>query len=111
MAGREVVIESIERNLGPRFTEFGHTLIKTDRLHAGRRAAELKKAVETRRESGATRLAITAVDVLLDAAAAWRKPDAPDVGADLDTLVHYLARTGALEWRLATTPAWNSSYE
>jgi 3-hydroxyisobutyrate dehydrogenase-like beta-hydroxyacid dehydrogenase len=92
MAGREVIVASIERNLGARFTDFARMLLETDRIHATRRAVELEGAVEVYRQAGrSVRLASAAIDVLRAAAAAWRSPGAPAVDAGGRAFAQFLA--------------------
>jgi 3-hydroxyisobutyrate dehydrogenase-like beta-hydroxyacid dehydrogenase len=91
LPGRDIVKASIERNLGGTFTEFAQLLLRTDRVHATRRHAELEGAVAVYRRAGRpVHLASAAVDVLGSAAAAWTEPHAPPVGATLEELAAYL---------------------
>ncbi len=93
LAGRDVVVGSIERNLGERFTSFARLLIETDRVHAERRSRELAEAVAVFRESGASvRVAEASIDVLQAAANVWRIPNAPNVHAGAPDLARFLAR-------------------
>lgn len=92
--GREVVVDSIGRNLGPQFMDFARMLIETDRVHAGRRARELEGAVAAYRPSTRSlRLAVASIATLHAAADAWGRPDAPLPDASADTLAAYIART------------------
>ena len=54
LAGRDIVVGSIERNLGERFTAFSRMLIETDRIHAARRSRELEEAIAILRRMMAT---------------------------------------------------------
>jgi len=91
LAGRDAVLGSIERNLGPAFTAFSRMLIETDRVHAERRAAELGEAVAIFAASGRSLdVAGASVAVLYAAAAAWRLPDAPPASAGADALAGFL---------------------
>src|SRR4029079_3718600 len=87
LQGRSVVVASIERNLGDRFTAFSRMLIATDRIHAELRSAELKEAVTVFGSRGRSlTVAKASVEVLRAAAAAWQRGDAPPNGASADTL-------------------------
>ena len=91
LAGRDAVLGSIERNLGPAFTAFSRMLIETDRVHAERRAAELGEAVAIFAASGRSLdVAGASVAVLYAAAAAWRLPEAPPASAGADALAGFL---------------------
>jgi 3-hydroxyisobutyrate dehydrogenase-like beta-hydroxyacid dehydrogenase len=93
LVGRDVVVGSIERNLGPRFTDFSRMLLETDRIHASRRSVELEEAVDVFRSTGASvRVAAASIDVLRAAAAAWRAPDAPGTDAGGEALARFLAK-------------------
>lgn len=92
LAGRDIVVGSIERNLGERFTGFARMLVETDRLHAARRCRELEGAIAVFRPTHCSmRLAEASVDVLAAAAAAWRMPRAPDERAGARELARFLA--------------------
>jgi 3-hydroxyisobutyrate dehydrogenase-like beta-hydroxyacid dehydrogenase len=92
LAGRSVILESIERNLGHRFMAFSRMLIETDRIHAERRAKELEEAVQVFSAQGrALGVAEASVAVLRAAAAAWRTAGAPAAGVGADTLAAYLS--------------------
>jgi 4-hydroxy-4-methyl-2-oxoglutarate aldolase len=93
MAGRDVVIRSIERNLGPQFITFSRMLLETDRIHAGRRSVELQEAVESYRRAGrSVEVPSAAIRVLQAAAASWRAAGAPAPDAGAPALAEYLAR-------------------
>jgi 3-hydroxyisobutyrate dehydrogenase-like beta-hydroxyacid dehydrogenase len=93
LAAREIVVQSIEKNLGERFTEFARLLVQTDRLHAARRSVELAQAIEVFAGEGhPVRLAEAAVAVLRGAATAWASPNSPPPTADVDELVAYLSQ-------------------
>ena len=93
LAGRDVVVGSIERNLGERFTGFARMLIETDRIHAARRSRELEGAVAAfGRAHCSLRAPQASVDVLRAAAAAWRAPDAPDERAGAREFARFLGR-------------------
>lgn len=89
----EIVLRSIESNLGTQFMEFARVLIKTNRLHAVRRARELDAAIATFADEGSS-LAVArgAGEVLRRAAAVWNETSAPPPGSDAETLAKYLAR-------------------
>jgi 3-hydroxyisobutyrate dehydrogenase-like beta-hydroxyacid dehydrogenase len=71
-----VVRKSIARNLGGRYDEFISLLLRTNRIHAGRRASELADAVATLREDGLDlELAGVAAKVLQHAAERARTSD------------------------------------
>jgi 3-hydroxyisobutyrate dehydrogenase-like beta-hydroxyacid dehydrogenase len=92
LAGRDVIVGSIERNLGERFTGFATMLIETDRIHATRRCRELEGAIAAFRPAHCSlRVAEASVDVLRAAAAAWRAPHAPDERAGAREFAHFLA--------------------
>jgi 3-hydroxyisobutyrate dehydrogenase-like beta-hydroxyacid dehydrogenase len=92
LKGRSVVIESIERNLGHRFTAFSRMLIETDRIHAERRATELEEAVTVFAASGRSlAVAEASVDVLRAAAVAWRLAAAPKPGTGAEVLAAFLS--------------------
>ena len=94
LPGADVVRHSIERNTGATFAEFARLLLRTDRVHAARRAAELRGAVEVYRELGRpVALAGAAVGTLEDAADAWARPDAPAEDASLAELTRHLGET------------------
>ncbi len=98
LSGRGVILESIERNLGDRFSAFARMLIETDRVHADRRATELAEAVGVFEAEGrALVLADASVSVLRAAAEAWRRPGAPAAGAGAEVLAGFLS--GAMEAR------------
>ncbi|HYM95907.1 MAG TPA: hypothetical protein VET26_01275 [Candidatus Sulfotelmatobacter sp.] len=87
-----IVAASIENNLGEQFMRFSRLLIATDRVHASRRATELSDAVEVFRERGAhPEVAVAVAPFLRRLASLWARPDAPLDGADVETLVAYLA--------------------
>ena len=93
LSGRSVIIGSIERNLGERFTAFSRMLIETDRIHAARRSVELEEAVEVFVEAGrSVRVAEASAVVLRAAAAAWRAPGAPGERAGAIELARFLSR-------------------
>jgi 3-hydroxyisobutyrate dehydrogenase-like beta-hydroxyacid dehydrogenase len=92
LTGREVVLASIERNVGAQFMSFCRMLIETDRLHASRRANELAEAVAIFGAPGRPlSVARASIDVLKSAAAAWTTADAPPVSAGADALAAYLS--------------------
>jgi len=92
LAGRDVVLASIERNVGPQFMSFARMLIETDRLHAARRANELSEAVTIFGGPGRPLpVARVSVEVLRSAAAAWAAADAPPASAGADALAAYLS--------------------
>jgi 3-hydroxyisobutyrate dehydrogenase-like beta-hydroxyacid dehydrogenase len=92
LRGRSVVVASVERNLGDRFTAFSRMLIETDRIHAERRSAELEEAVAVFALQGRSlAVAKASVEVLQAAAAAWRRDGAPTDGAGADTLAMFLS--------------------
>jgi 3-hydroxyisobutyrate dehydrogenase-like beta-hydroxyacid dehydrogenase len=92
LAGRDLIVGSIERNLGERFTAFSRMLIETDRIHAARRSVELEGAVEVfKAENRSLRVAEASVDVLRAAAEAWRAPDAPEERAGAKQFARFLA--------------------
>ena len=92
LPGRDVVVASIERNLGERFTAFSRMLLETDRIHAARRSPELDEALSVYGGMGrSVHVATAAADVLRAAAAAWREPDAPEIGAGGAVLARFLA--------------------
>ena len=92
LPGGEVVLASIERNVGAQFMAFARMLIETDRLHAARRANELAEAIAIFGGTGrALPIARASVDVLQSAAAAWRSPDAPPANASAEVLAAYLS--------------------
>jgi 3-hydroxyisobutyrate dehydrogenase-like beta-hydroxyacid dehydrogenase len=94
LAGREVVLSSIERNVGPQFMAFAEMLIETDRLHAARRANELAEAVSIfGSPDQLLTVARAAVEVLRSAADAWAAPNAPPAGAGADAFAAYLSGT------------------
>jgi 3-hydroxyisobutyrate dehydrogenase-like beta-hydroxyacid dehydrogenase len=93
LAGRDLIVGSIERNLGERFTSFTRMLIETDRIHAARRSIELERAVEVfKAEDRSLRVAEASVDVLRAAAEAWRTPDAPEERAGAKQLAQFLTK-------------------
>jgi 3-hydroxyisobutyrate dehydrogenase-like beta-hydroxyacid dehydrogenase len=102
LQGRSVVVDSIERNLGDRFTTFSRMLIETDRIHAGRRSAELEEAVKVFTSQGRSlAVAVASVEVLRAAAAAWRRDGAPSAGAGADSLAIFLSSALGREARHA----------
>jgi 3-hydroxyisobutyrate dehydrogenase-like beta-hydroxyacid dehydrogenase len=91
-AGGEVVLASIERNVGVQFMSFARMLIETDRLHAARRANELAEAVAIfSGPDSPLPVARASVEVLRAAAQAWSSPDAPAPSASADVLTAYLS--------------------
>jgi 3-hydroxyisobutyrate dehydrogenase-like beta-hydroxyacid dehydrogenase len=102
LAGREVVLASIERNLGPQFMAFAEMLIETDRLHAARRSNELAEAVAIfGSEHQPLTLARASVEVLRAAAAAWAAPGAPPPDANAATFAAYLSEVAGEAKRAA----------
>lgn len=94
LPGRDVVIVSIEQNLGKSFSAFARMLIETDRVHADRRGSELESAVAAYRDSTRSlRVATASIGTLRAAAAAWQLPDAPATTASSRELSAYLARS------------------
>ncbi len=92
--GADVVRRSIEANTGPEFAEFARLLLRTDRVHAARRAIELAGAVSVYADAGRpVDLARSAIGTLESAASAWDRADAPPVDAPLDVLARHLAET------------------
>ena len=92
LAGRDVVVASIERNLGERFTAFARMLIETDRIHAARRSRELREAIAVFEETHCSlRVPMAAVNVLSAAADAWRIPHAPEERAGARDFARFLA--------------------
>jgi 3-hydroxyisobutyrate dehydrogenase-like beta-hydroxyacid dehydrogenase len=91
---RNVVRESLGASLGEEFVEFMGVLLRTDRVHAHRRADELEDAVRTFREDGwPLTVPTAAVEVLRSAAEAWIAPGAPPAGATAGDLATHLERT------------------
>jgi 3-hydroxyisobutyrate dehydrogenase-like beta-hydroxyacid dehydrogenase len=92
LPGREIVIGSIERNLGERFTAFARMLVETSRIHAARRSSELREAAGIFREAGrSVHVAEAAAEVLGAAAQAWRTPDAPPEDAGAGDFARFLS--------------------
>lgn len=92
LAGRDLIVRSIERNLGERFTAFARMLIETDRIHAARRSRELQEAIEVFKGADRSlRVAEASVDVLRAAAEAWRTPEAPEERAGAKDFARFLA--------------------
>lgn len=92
LEGREVVLSSIERNVGAQFMSFARMLIETDRLHASRRANELAEAVEIFAAPGRPlTVARASIDVLRWAAAAWAAVNAPPPTSGADSLTAFLS--------------------
>ena len=90
----DVVKRSIEGNTGASFAAFARLLLRTDRVHAARRAAELAGATEVYRAAGRpVGLATAAVGTLEAAARAWELPGAPPPDASLDELAGHLRET------------------
>jgi 3-hydroxyisobutyrate dehydrogenase-like beta-hydroxyacid dehydrogenase len=88
-----IVRDSIERNLGATFGSFMDLLVTTNRLHAGRRSAELADAVATFVAEGTRpELAEAAVAVLRRAAVVWADSDAPADDAEPSELTSHLRR-------------------
>jgi len=105
LSGREIVVGSIERNLGERFTAFARMLIETDRLHAARRSRELEEAIEVFQHADkSTRVAEAATDVLGAAAAAWQSPGAPAERAGAEAFARFLATGLKAHMRRTTGP-------
>ena len=93
LPGRDIVMRSIERNLGHNFTVFARMLLETDRIHAMRRSVELDEAVESFRHAGrSVQIPSAAIEMLRAAAAAWREPDAPATSASAPELALFLAQ-------------------
>jgi hypothetical protein len=93
LPGRDIVMRSIAGNLGTRFTDFAEMLLVTDRIHATRRARELGEAIAAYRDAISS-LAVpeASVEVLVAAAAAWRRADAPATDAGPTALARHLAQ-------------------
>jgi hypothetical protein len=88
-----VVRESIARSLGDQFVAFMDLLVRTNRLHADRRAMELARSMATFPDGGpGSQLGVAAVEVLRAAAAAWNETGAPSADADVLELAQHLRR-------------------
>ena len=98
--GEPIVRESLESNLGERFTRFMDLLITTNRIHAERRSTELAGALAVFADGGEPRLSAAAVEVLHLAAEAWEDEGAPQIGADSHALADHLYET---LWREAAS--------
>jgi hypothetical protein len=85
-----IVTLSITRNLGDQFADFMQLLLKTNRLHAGRRARELAEAAEVLgHDNGTMLMAHAAVETLERSARAWEMANAPAENASVDELMAF----------------------
>jgi hypothetical protein len=90
-----VVTLSITRNLGEQFTAFAQVLLKTNRLHARRRARELLEAAEVlSRGNGSMLIAHAAIATLERSARAWDMSDAPAEDASVGELMAFFKGVG-----------------
>lgn len=80
---------SINRNLGERFGQFTQVLLKTNRLHAERRARELAEAAEVLGQNGSMPIAMAAVGTLRRSARTWKAAGAPPEQASIDELMAF----------------------
>jgi hypothetical protein len=90
---REIVRRSLERSLGKDCADFLDLLVRTNRLHAERRAEELAEAVSLVENDFPGLVVAPAAAVLLAAvAAAWAEPGSPDSGASALELATFVRR-------------------
>lgn len=80
---------SINRNLGERFAQFTDLMIRTNRLHAQRRARELAEAADVLGRNGALPIAMAAVGTLRRSARTWESPGAPSEKASIEDLMAF----------------------
>lgn len=80
---------SINRNLGERFEQFTQLMLKTNRLHAQRRARELADAADVLGQNGSLPIARAAVGTLRRSAHAWDAPDAPSEKSSIEELMAF----------------------
>jgi 3-hydroxyisobutyrate dehydrogenase len=80
---------SINRNLGQRFEQFTELMLKTNRLHAQRRAKELAEAAEVLGQNGSMPIAMAAVGTLRRSARTWEAAGAPSEGASITDLMAF----------------------
>jgi 3-hydroxyisobutyrate dehydrogenase-like beta-hydroxyacid dehydrogenase len=94
--GEHVVRDSLAASLGPQFLVFMDVLLRTDRVHAGRRSEELAGVRDAFGEEGwDLQLPAAAAATLRRAAQAWESAGAPPADAPGPELARHL---GAL-WR------------
>lgn len=85
---------SINRNLGPRFEQFTQMMLKTNRIHAQRRAKELADAAEVLGQNGSMPIAMAAVGTLRRSARTWESVGAPLEDASIaDLMAFYRQRS------------------
>jgi hypothetical protein len=80
---------SINRNLGERFVQFTTLMLRTNRVHAHRRARELAEAADVLDQNGSLPIAMAAVETLRRAARTWESPEAPSEKASLEELMAF----------------------
>jgi hypothetical protein len=87
----DILRRSLERSLGTQCVEFFDLLLKTSRLHAERRAAELVEAVEVfDAQFPGLVMAPAATGLLRDVTAAWAEDDSPSENAPIPELMTFL---------------------
>jgi hypothetical protein len=85
-----VVTLSITRNLGGQFADFMQLLVKSNRLHAGRRARELAEAADVLSSgNGSMVIAHAAIATLERSARAWEMANAPAENASVEELMAF----------------------
>jgi 3-hydroxyisobutyrate dehydrogenase-like beta-hydroxyacid dehydrogenase len=90
-AASEVLRRSLERSVGTQCVEFFDLLMRTSRLHAERRAAELVEAVSVfQPEFPGLVMAQAATGLLQQVAGAWATPDSPPETAPPSELMAFL---------------------
>jgi hypothetical protein len=90
---REILRRSLERSLGKECADFFDLLVRTNRLHAERRAEELAEAVSLFEDDFPGLVVAPAAAVLLAAvAAAWAEPGSPDSSASTLELATFVRR-------------------
>ena len=80
---------SINRNLGERFAKFTQLMLKTNRVHAQRRAWELAEAAEVLGQNGSLPIAMAAVGTLRRSARTWESAGAPSETASIEELMAF----------------------
>ena len=90
---RDIVRRSLERSLGNECVDFFDLLVRTNRLHAERRAEELAEAISLFENDFPGLIVAPAAAVLLEAvAAAWAEPGSPNSNASTLELATFVRR-------------------
>ncbi|GGO91847.1 hypothetical protein GCM10012280_40670 [Wenjunlia tyrosinilytica] len=89
-----IALWSVERSLRTPYRTVAHDFLTSNRLHAGRRAAELDAAAAAVAAPGSASLYAPMADGLTRLAERWRAPGAPDPDAPAERLLAHLSPDG-----------------